>query len=358
MKNKLLTLAVPTYNMEKYLARCLDSVICKNMEYLEVLVVNDGSKDRSSEIGHEYEAKYPDVIRVIDKENGNYGTCVNRALAEAKGKYFRMLDADDWCNTEALNQWLENLKTCDVDMVVTISEDRGANNELLLRMDAPQSVVPNHIYQAEEFDGIKLDYKFLYCSHVVTYRTELLRQIKLELQAGISYTDNEYVFLPLDHIRTVIYYNLPVYQYFVGREGQTTNPEQLVKYSNQVLKVFLRLYDYHLKNKQVQTEAVLNNQRIVLREMLSWMYGPLFKEPYTSEKLERLIELDHIIEKDSTLMDMSANRNRNLRFYRRTGLYLTSPIARMYNIYIKLLVRTVKRLKKYSFYTVIKNLLP
>lgn len=103
---KLLTIVIPTYNMQDYLHRCLYSLVLEDeqlMSQLEVLVINDGSKDRSSEIGHEYEAKYPDVIRVIDKENGNYGSCVNRALAEATGKYFRMLDADDWCDTSALN---------------------------------------------------------------------------------------------------------------------------------------------------------------------------------------------------------------------------------------------------------------
>ena len=352
MKNKLLTLAVPTYNMEKYLARCLDSVLCDNKDYLEVLVVNDGSKDRSSEIGHKYEAKYPDVIRVIDKENGNYGTCVNRALAEAKGKYFRMLDADDWCNTEALNQWLEELKTCDADMVLTISEDRGADNELLLRMDAPSTMQSGRIMSADEFDAHALGYKYIYCSHVVTYRTELLRQIGLELQAGISYTDNEYVFFPLDYIQSVIYYDLPVYQYFVGREGQTTSPEQLFKHSNQLLLVFRRLFDYYMLNQQKVSVAVLNNQRILLQVILSWLYGPLFKLPYTDEKRTQVDIIDELIKKDVYLYRATSRSNKNLGFYRKTGLYLTSPIARMYNQYYLLLVWFVSR---YPFYRILKG---
>ena len=70
---KILTIIIPTYNMEKYLHKCLNSLIVsdKSLEKLEVLIVNDGSKDSSSQIAHEYESKFPKTFRVIDKENGN-----------------------------------------------------------------------------------------------------------------------------------------------------------------------------------------------------------------------------------------------------------------------------------------------
>ena len=96
---KLLTIIIPTYNMEKYLDKCLSSLIVDDKELmtqLEVLVVIDGAKDRSSEIAHTYQDKYPDTYVVIDKENGNYGSCINRGLKEASGKYVKVLDADDY----------------------------------------------------------------------------------------------------------------------------------------------------------------------------------------------------------------------------------------------------------------------
>ena len=120
---KILTLAVPTYNMEPYLEKCVRSCMCDNKHLLEVLIVNDGSTDGSSTIAHKLQSEYPEIVTVIDKENGNYGTCVNRAISEAQGKYFRMLDADDWANTDALNSLLDKLQTCDADCIVTISED-------------------------------------------------------------------------------------------------------------------------------------------------------------------------------------------------------------------------------------------
>lgn len=344
--NKLLTLAVPTYNMEKYLARCLDSVLCDNKDYLEVLVVNDGSKDRSPEIGHEYETKYPDVIRVIDKENGNYGTCVNRALAEAKGKYFRMLDADDWCNTKALNQWLANLKTCDADLVLTVSEDRREDGSLICRMDAPDTITSGKTMSVAEFDAKQLGYKYLYCSHVVTYRTELLRQIGLKLQAGISYTDNEYVFFPLDHIQSVVYYDLPVYQYFVGREGQTTGTEQMLKCSNQMQQVYQRLLEYYIAHSNEQQPSVLSNQRSVLITIGDWLYGPLFTKPYTDYKLQRLQEVEAITTRDAFINKKIGSRILRLQFYRERGIYSDSLFARVYVRLYKLRFRVVRKIKK------------
>ena len=121
MNDKILSIVIPTYNMEKYLDKCLTSLIIsdkKLFESLEVLVVIDGAKDRSSEIAHNYQEKYPNVIRVIDKENGNYGSCVNRGLLEAVGKYFLVLDADDSFDNDCFLEYLKNIQNLDVDLII------------------------------------------------------------------------------------------------------------------------------------------------------------------------------------------------------------------------------------------------
>ena len=119
--NKILTIVIPTYNMEEYLRSTLDSLIVPESESkkLEVLIINDGSKDNSSAIGHEYQENYPDIFRIIDKENGNYGSCVNRGLAEARGKYIKILDADDSFNNDNFLLLLKKLESCDADVVIT-----------------------------------------------------------------------------------------------------------------------------------------------------------------------------------------------------------------------------------------------
>ena len=139
-------------------------------------------------------------------------------------------------------------------------------------------------------------------------QTLILREIGLQLQHGISYTDNEYVFFPLDHVQTIIYYNLPVYQYFVGREGQTTQPEILMKQAEQILQVFKHLYDYYNLHKISMPESVLNNQRIVLSEMLNWIYSPLFRDPASEGKKNRLMQLESIVRSDAAIYAMTGNR--------------------------------------------------
>ena len=83
---KQISIIIPTYNMEAYIGKCLDSLLIPEFDQVEVLVVNDGSKDRSSEIAHRYADRYPDSIRVIDKPNGNYCSCINAALPQCTGR--------------------------------------------------------------------------------------------------------------------------------------------------------------------------------------------------------------------------------------------------------------------------------
>lgn len=302
--NKTLTVVVPTYNMEAFLPKCLSSLILEDkglMNTLEVLVVNDGSSDRSSEIAQEYAVHHPNIYRVIDKENGNYGTCINRGIAEAQGKYIRALDADDWFNTQALSELLTYLRDIDVDLVVTESEYRNPDGLVTRKMSIPENIHKGKIIDATQFDSQKEGFKFLYCSHLLIYRTQLLREIGLELQAGISYTDNEYVFFPLDRISTMIFYDIPLYQYLKGREGQTTQTEVIIRDLWQMIKVFKRLFEYYLRTKSNNTISVQNNQRLVLSEMLIWIYKPLFKQPYSKEKRKWLVEMESLIIKDKDL---------------------------------------------------------
>ena len=116
MNDKVLTLIIPSYNMEKYLDRCLSSLVVgkEQMGLFEALIINDGSKDRTSEIGHSYESSYPDTFRVIDKKNGHYGSCVNRGLAEAKGTFVKVLDADDAFDTDVFPSFLAFLMQDDI----------------------------------------------------------------------------------------------------------------------------------------------------------------------------------------------------------------------------------------------------
>lgn len=117
----LLSIIIPSYNMEEYIGNNLKRLVAtQHLDKIEIIVVNDGSKDNTSAIAHEYQQQFPQNIIVVDKENAHYGSCINKGLALARGKYFRILDADDFFEPDALDAFVEKLETCDADLVVTL----------------------------------------------------------------------------------------------------------------------------------------------------------------------------------------------------------------------------------------------
>ena len=91
---KTLSITVPCYNSQEYMRNCVDSLL-KGGEDVEILIVDDGSKDDTLKIAKEYEEKYPTIIKAVDKENGGHGDAVNSGLTHATGKYFKVVDSDD-----------------------------------------------------------------------------------------------------------------------------------------------------------------------------------------------------------------------------------------------------------------------
>ena len=243
--NKLLTIVIPTYNMQDYLRRCLDSLLVSDeqLQQLEVLVINDGSKDNSSAIAHEYETKYPNTFRVIDKENGNYGSCINRGLAEAIGKYIKVLDADDWFDTDNFSDFLTFLSGTDTDMVLSDFDQLSGKGVVL--NPAHYGMDSDRIYSIRDIPRKKL-----FLMHAVTYKRSIFDGLNYHQTEGISYTDQEWIFLPLTRVNTFRYFPKVVYKYLIGREGQTmdpniynTNISHTIRCANTIMGEYEQHYD-------------------------------------------------------------------------------------------------------------------
>ncbi len=220
---KILSIIIPTYNMERYLRKCLDSLIIgSKFNAIEVLVINDGSKDSSSAIAHEYQDKYPHVYRVIDKENGNYGSCINRGLKEATGKYVKVLDSDDYFDTSSLNDLVTSLLTVDVDMVVTdfdiVNELGTITKHESFNYPHKQPLTIEKFYEMNPGKVIQM--------HAITYRRQMLINMHYHQSEGISYTDQEWIYVPIPQVQNVVYYRITLYKYLLGRLGQTVDKEQ------------------------------------------------------------------------------------------------------------------------------------
>lgn len=249
--DKTLSIIIPTYNMEILLPRCLDSLVhAQHAEKLDILVVNDGSKDNSSAIGHLYEKNYPNIVRVMDKPNGNYGSTINAALPIVQGEYVKVLDSDDWFDTAVLDQFLEQLEKTSADMVITHFTQLGPKGRKEVVRYNTMGKEPYTYGKTYDLDDVLKDgYIRFFLMHALTYRTNLLHEINYRQTEGISYTDTEWATIPVFHAKDIVFYNLNVYQYNLDREGQTMAPEVIMKALPQLEKVNDQLIVYYQKHK-------------------------------------------------------------------------------------------------------------
>ena len=287
--DKILTIIIPTYNMEKYLRHCLDSLIVPNMDKVEVLVVNDGSKDSSSAIGHEYQDKYPQTFRVIDKENGNYGSCINRGLKETTGKYVKVLDADDYFDSNNYNQFILELEQLDYDVVLTdfihVNESYSCTAKIKLNVPANEALTLQDITKVYP---IGLD------MHSATYKLSLIKDINYVQPEGISYTDQIWMQEPFAYISSAIYLPLTVYCYLLGREGQTMDPK--IVYKNMKAHIICAL---SMLDRTIKYHGIEEGKTFMLNKTLNTIIAIynvyLFLNP--SLTLQELIDFDSEIKK-------------------------------------------------------------
>lgn len=244
---KILSLIIPTYNMAELLPRCLESLLVEEtLEQLEVVVVNDGSKDNSLEVMRSFESRFPQTVTVIDKPNGNYGSTINAALPVAKGKYVKILDSDDWFNTESLKQFLIELSKTECDVAVThfsIIRDDERRELAKYNLYGKTPYTYGKVYSMDEVVGG--GYIRFFLMHGICYRTEMLRGAGYRQTEGISYTDLEWVTYPLFYAETIAFFDLDLYQYNMAREGQTMDPKVLNRSLSQLEKVTFQILSFY-----------------------------------------------------------------------------------------------------------------
>ena len=245
--NKLLSLIIPTYNMEALLPRCLDSLLVPEaLERLEVMVVNDGSRDGSLEVANRYRERFPQTVTVIDKPNGNYGSTINAALPVAQGKYVKVLDSDDWFSSTALVEFLDRLETIEADMVVThftILHDNGTRELTKYNVYGREPYEYGRVYALD--DVLKDGYIRFFLMHALTYRTELLLRFGYHQTEGISYTDTEWSCFPVFYARDIVFLDINLYQYNLAREGQTMDPKVIARSLGQMEQMTRQLIRFY-----------------------------------------------------------------------------------------------------------------
>ncbi len=250
---KLLTVAIPTYNMEPYLPRCLDSLIQdhETAKLIEVLVVNDGSNDRSLSIAQDY-ASRTSCISVVDKPNGGWGSAVNLAIKQAKGKYFKILDADDDFDPQAFTLFVGQLKTATADIVATSTADVYDDQPTKITQYPPELCgrvhdLNDYLRETGYQGGIPMA-----CMSV---KTALLQRNHFEV-CERYYADIDYLLNVLFYAQTVAFSRAVVYRYYHGREGQSTNAMGYARHIDDFLRLSIRLATSYEAHKYTTTDEI------------------------------------------------------------------------------------------------------
>lgn len=223
---KVLTIAMPCYNVERYLRHGLDSLADERLvEDVEVIVVDDGSTDSTAQIAQGYVDRMPELFRLVSKQNGGHGSAVNAGIDNARGRYFRVVDGDDWVDTEGLVRVVELLKASTADIFVDEKcEVDMSTNARTPRPLTQQFRALGRVAFASVCDDVACeDYLTI---HTLSVKTELLRSRDVRLHEGIFYVDLQYVIMATCYAGTVQFAPVEVYQYLLG------NAEQSVAFSS------------------------------------------------------------------------------------------------------------------------------
>lgn len=294
---KLLSIAIPCYNSENYMRKCIESLLVGEEE-VEIIIVNDGSSDGTAAIADEYQEKYPTIVKAVHQENGGHGEAVNTGLKNSTGVYFKVVDSDDWVNEEAYIQILKTLKELisgsqTIDMLISnfVYEKQGAKHKKV--MSYKTAFPQNEIFT---WDKIKFLMKGQYIlMHSVIYRTKLLIDCGLKLPKHTFYVDNIFVYQPLPYVKNMYYLNVNFYRYFIGREDQSVNEAVMIKRVDQQIRVTKIMID-SFDMKKI-TNKKLKKYMVNYLDIMMTISSIMLLRSGTEENYSKKIELWEYLKK-------------------------------------------------------------
>lgn len=265
MHDKALTICVPSYNAQRTLKRTLDTLLqIKHVDQLEVIIVDDGSTDQTAEIGLMYVQQYPESVMLVSKPNGGHGSGINQGIRHTSGRYFRVVDSDDWVDSSALDAEIEYIlkSTDEPDAIYTpyyiVNQESGDRT----LWPWPQQAQMCRLYTFEE-TITKFGVDNIYFTMAATsFRTEILKTMKLELREKCFYTDSEFILKPIIHVKTVVFLPDAVYRYLRGQAEQSVAPLSFVRHYADHEAIVREMIDYE------QTASMDDDQRKYIRYIL------------------------------------------------------------------------------------------
>ena len=354
--DKWLTVVVPAYNAEKYLEYNLQSFLSPSApEKLEIIVVDDGSTDGTAQIADHYHEAYPEIVKVIHKENGGHGSGINAGIRAATGRYFKVVDADDWVDHDALEKLLDYIASFErKDFYASESQKANDFAEPNCRSNSDvQTAAPDVIYNnyywrlvdetkshhdyerkaefTEPFHGVEYHkvYDFEAIAdkcyvkmHHMTIRTEILKAHQIHIDEHCYYVDMEYILYPIPYVRTIAFLPEFLYQYRIGRAGQSMDPAKLQRNAAQYDHVLTSIYAYYDETCRSIAEP---HRKLYIDRLISRFYASrvkiLLSMPDAASRKEELLEMEQRLERE--YQDIyTANLNKAICLLRKNHYHL------------------------------------
>ena len=274
------------------MGKCIESLLIGGEE-VEIIVVNDGSKDCTQQIAEEYAKKYPTIVKAVNKENGGHGSAVNAGLENATGLFFKVVDSDDWVDADAYRKILDKLAELAgnrpvLDMLISnfVYEKEGVKHKKVMKYSS-RTLPKDELFTWKEVGHFfKGQYILM---HSVIFRTKMLRECGVRLPEHTFYVDNLFVFEPLPYVKNMYYLDVDFYRYFIGRDGQSVNEQNMIKRIDQQLfvnKSMIDMYDMEKITNRRLRAYMINYLAIMMT--VSSIIAIRSKNPENLEKKKEL----------------------------------------------------------------------
>lgn len=325
---KVLSISIASYNIEKYIRSTLDSfIIPEIMQDLEIIVVDDGSKDATAVIAQEYVEKYPGVFVLLSKSNGGYGSTINASCRAAKGKYFKTVDGDDYVEKKGMIELIDYLKSCEDDIVVTnYSRINDKTGKTLLTSFGAAAYRKTLSFE-EAYDGQEL------YMQAIAFKTDILVKANLNITEHCFYTDIEYILTPLPYVKTISFLNVNVYMYRIAVNEQSMSVAGKRKHIDEQEHIFKKMLTYFNSVYDEISVAKRNFFEMVLGNMYKSHVSAILSLKTCRKTLDRLCRMERETKSTNVKIYDQCSRFKTIDILRRSNYLAYWPGSIAYKFY-------------------------
>ena len=325
---KTLTFLIPCYNVAGCVRHCIESMLVDDiLDDIEILLINDGSQDNTLDILREYEQKHPTVVRVIDKQNGGWGTAINLGIREAQGKYIKEVDADDWVSSDNLQEYISFLKANKIDYIATDYTEYLKAEDKYIQHSYHKEIYNNPMSLNDFWEKHPSAWDFPI--HAITYRTQVLRDNDIKV-GDRYYGDIEYNLYPLPHVHTICALPLNVTVYFRGSDEQSTSTVGYAKHYKDYVAMSQRITHFFLSAMSTLHPNLHCFMEDTVQGTLARAYYIMMSPVYAGKATNSVTELkrfDHWLKETSKTLYRHCGRHRKhgvafIRLWRWCGINL------------------------------------